>query len=110
MPSLEELRSGSGATAAPKCTLCEKSVYKAEELKALDRVWHKSCFTCGAGKDNGCKKSLSIMAGYAEHVEDGMTYPFCQGCYNKNYAPHLTNASLGTSANLHSDAQNTTET
>ncbi|XP_003742819.1 LIM and SH3 domain protein Lasp [Galendromus occidentalis] len=29
-----------------KCARCEKSVYPTEELKCLDKVWHKICFKC----------------------------------------------------------------
>lgn len=29
-----------------KCAKCEKVVYPAEELKCLDKVWHKMCFKC----------------------------------------------------------------
>ncbi|ESO86812.1 hypothetical protein LOTGIDRAFT_128533 [Lottia gigantea] len=29
-----------------KCARCEKTVYPTEEIKCLDRVWHKFCFKC----------------------------------------------------------------
>ncbi|XP_017784252.1 PREDICTED: LIM and SH3 domain protein F42H10.3 [Nicrophorus vespilloides] len=29
-----------------KCARCEKTVYPTEELKCLDKVWHKICFKC----------------------------------------------------------------
>lgn len=29
-----------------KCGKCEKTVYPAEELKCLDKTWHKNCFRC----------------------------------------------------------------
>ncbi|CAG0894739.1 unnamed protein product [Darwinula stevensoni] len=29
-----------------KCARCEKTVYPLEELKCLDKVWHKLCFKC----------------------------------------------------------------
>uniref|UniRef100_A0A0B7B8F0 LIM zinc-binding domain-containing protein n=1 Tax=Arion vulgaris TaxID=1028688 RepID=A0A0B7B8F0_9EUPU len=29
-----------------KCAKCQKIVYPTEELKCLDKVWHKSCFKC----------------------------------------------------------------
>jgi len=32
--------------APKKCFKCEKLVYPVEELKCLDKVWHKSCFKC----------------------------------------------------------------
>eukprot|EP00049_Salpingoeca_infusionum_P017312 m.352516 g.352516 ORF g.352516 m.352516 type:complete len:395 (+) comp16544_c0_seq1:389-1573(+) len=30
----------------PKCARCEKSVYVTEQLKCLDKLWHKACFRC----------------------------------------------------------------
>ncbi|CAG7726872.1 unnamed protein product [Allacma fusca] len=30
----------------PQCSRCNKSVYPLEELKCLDKVWHKGCFRC----------------------------------------------------------------
>lgn len=29
-----------------KCSRCEKTVYPLEELKCLDKIWHKLCFKC----------------------------------------------------------------
>ena len=35
---------------APKCSVCQKTVYKMEEVSAVGRIWHSNCFTCGGGK------------------------------------------------------------
>lgn len=29
-----------------RCSKCEKTVYPTEELKCLDKIWHKACFKC----------------------------------------------------------------
>ena len=29
-----------------KCAKCDKQVYPIEELKCLDKIWHKNCFRC----------------------------------------------------------------
>ncbi|XP_076309041.1 LIM and SH3 domain protein F42H10.3-like isoform X2 [Tachypleus tridentatus] len=31
---------------AKRCARCEKIVYPLEELKCLDKIWHKGCFKC----------------------------------------------------------------
>ncbi|KAF2363446.1 Zinc finger LIM-type [Trinorchestia longiramus] len=38
-----------------RCARCEKTVYPIEELKCLDKVWHKSCFKC-----QECNMTLSM--------------------------------------------------
>ncbi|GLV36396.1 lasp [Carabus blaptoides fortunei] len=37
------------------CARCEKTVYPTEELKCLDKVWHKGCFKC-----QGCAMTLNM--------------------------------------------------
>ena len=44
-------KGGFVAPVAPKCWICDKSVYKMEEVKAISKTWHKICFVCG-GKHN----------------------------------------------------------
>ena len=29
-----------------KCAACGKTVYPVEELKCLEKIWHKACFKC----------------------------------------------------------------
>nr|CAD7439293.1 unnamed protein product [Timema bartmani] len=38
-----------------KCARCEKTVYPIEELKCLDKIWHKQCFRC-----NECNMTLNM--------------------------------------------------
>ena len=47
---------------------------------ALNKIWHNTCFTCGAGdKDGaGCKRTLK-RDGYVDHGDS----PFCNPCYDK---------------------------
>ncbi|CAE7540658.1 Mlp84B [Symbiodinium necroappetens] len=65
------------AVAAPKCPACSKSVYAAEEVKALDHSWHPLCFCCKA-----CGKSLR-GGNYKDH--DGN--PYCEADYHKLFGP-----------------------
>ncbi|CAH1106080.1 unnamed protein product [Psylliodes chrysocephalus] len=44
-----------------KCGRCEKTVYPTEELKCLDKVWHKLCFKC---KDCGMALNMRNYKGY----------------------------------------------
>ncbi|KAH0549368.1 LIM and SH3 domain protein F42H10.3 isoform X1 [Cotesia glomerata] len=37
------------------CARCEKTVYPIEELKCLDKIWHKQCFKC-----QGCNMTLNM--------------------------------------------------
>ena len=68
---------------APKCTVCDKSVFLAEKVQAVDRIWHKGCFTCGGTSDEGaCGKKLTLDA-YLSHGCD----PFCKTCHMRLFGP-----------------------
>ncbi|CAJ1368418.1 unnamed protein product [Effrenium voratum] len=65
------------AMAAPKCAACGKSVYAAEEVKALDRSWHQLCFCCTA-----CGKSLR-----GGQYKDHEGQPYCEADHKKLFGP-----------------------
>jgi len=61
----------------PSCARCGKSVYLAEQVKAIGKLWHKACLRCsecGTTLDSG---RLS--------ERDGS--PFCNRCYGKLHGP-----------------------
>jgi hypothetical protein len=72
------------STGSNKCPICAKSVYKMEEILALSRTWHKTCFCCGAGSadSNGCGRTLT-RDGYSDHDN----VPYCNACYGRLYRP-----------------------
>ncbi|KAF6213634.1 hypothetical protein GE061_011355 [Apolygus lucorum] len=51
-----------------KCARCDKTVYLFEELKCLDKVWHKQCFKC-----KECNMTLN-MRNYKGFNKD----PYCE--------------------------------
>jgi hypothetical protein len=80
-------------TENPKCCVCAKSVFFKEELKAIGRIYHVSCFTCGGGKSDtqGCKKTLK-RDGYLDHDSQ----PYCNACYGKLFKPKGFGSTLST--------------
>jgi len=54
-----------------KCAKCGKTVYPTEELKALDKVWHKFCFKCDT-----CGMTLN-MKNYKGYEK----IPYCNAHY-----------------------------
>lgn len=40
----------------PQCGVCHKNVYKAEEIKAISKSWHKECFKC-----QRCERQLDLI-------------------------------------------------
>lgn len=76
---------------ANKCHVCDKTMYKMEEIIAVGHIWHDKCFTCGgkAFPDAGCRCVLR-RDGYLDH--DGE--PFCQACYSKHYRPKGFNSGV----------------
>jgi peroxiredoxin len=65
-----------------KCCICEKTVYAVEEVSALGRIWHKSCFKCGGSTGLGCGRTV-VIGQYLDHDKE----PFCSACYNKTFKP-----------------------
>lgn len=62
---------------APKCANCNKSVYKAEELRAANKTFHKLCFKCTA-----CNKLLET-----NNLTEHQGNVFCRNCYAKSFGP-----------------------
>jgi len=73
--------------ASKKCCVCDKTVYKMEEIIAIGRLWHDKCFTCGGHGTQGCRKVLT-RDGYSDHEGE----PFCNACYSKLFRPKGFNA------------------
>ncbi|CAK9303995.1 unnamed protein product [Gordionus sp. m RMFG-2023] len=58
------------------CARCEKVVYPMEELRALDKIYHKNCFRC---TECGCTLNLKNYKGYTK-------MPYCNAHYPKDKA------------------------
>lgn len=67
---------------ANKCYICEKTVYKTEEVIAVGHCWHANCFTCGGSNTDGCKRTLR-RDGYTDHNSQ----PYCNACSSKLFKP-----------------------
>lgn len=61
------------------CRLCDKIVYKMEEIKAQNSIWHSHCFKC-----DQCGKQLSVDT-YQSH--EGTLY--CKPHYKLLFAPKV---------------------
>lgn len=59
------------------CPRCDKRAYFAEEIIAMGKHWHKSCFTCA-----NCKKRLDSRT-----CTDREGEAFCNICYKRMFGP-----------------------
>ncbi|KAJ7233386.1 hypothetical protein C8J57DRAFT_1382287 [Mycena rebaudengoi] len=59
----------------PACAKCGKSVYFAEQVKAVSKIWHKLCLRC-----TECNSSLD-----SNRLRDHDGDPFCGRCHSKLY-------------------------
>uniref|UniRef100_H2ZJQ5 LIM zinc-binding domain-containing protein n=1 Tax=Ciona savignyi TaxID=51511 RepID=H2ZJQ5_CIOSA len=55
----------------PSCARCKKTVYPVEKLNCLDKIWHKSCFSC---EICGIKLCMTTYKGYNK-------LPYCNTHY-----------------------------
>ncbi|XP_064471797.1 LIM and SH3 domain protein F42H10.3-like isoform X5 [Ornithodoros turicata] len=46
-----------------RCARCEKTVYPLEELKCLDKIWHKGCFKC---QECGMTLNMKTYKGFSK--------------------------------------------
>lgn len=75
-PNSSPSRWGGGGT---KCNRCEKTVYFAEETKAVGKTWHKACLRC-----TECNKTLD-----PGRLSDRDGAPHCNPCYTKLYGAQI---------------------
>ncbi|KAI0087600.1 hypothetical protein BDY19DRAFT_954531, partial [Irpex rosettiformis] len=61
----------------PVCPKCQKTVYFAEQVKAIGKTYHRNCLRC-----TGCNTSLDSSK-LTERDGD----PYCKHCYGKRYGP-----------------------
>jgi hypothetical protein len=67
---------GTSSSAEPKCGGCGNAL-SGSAVKALDRTWHRECFSC-----TKCKKSL-LQGGF---VEDDNKNPLCGDCFDEQFS------------------------
>eukprot|EP01027_Heterolobosea_sp_BB2_P006797 GEZU01010212.1.p2 GENE.GEZU01010212.1~~GEZU01010212.1.p2 ORF type:complete len:168 (-),score=38.31 GEZU01010212.1:834-1283(-) len=60
-----------------KCAGCGQVVYFAEQIKALDKYWHKRCLKCIT-----CAKVLALGS-FSENNGN----PYCKSCYASVHGP-----------------------
>lgn len=69
------------------CPRCSKTVYSAEEVKAIGKSFHKRCYTCA-----NCKSSINAGR-YSEH--EGEIYD--NNCYQRLFGPKgISTATIST--------------
>jgi len=61
----------------PQCPGCNKSVYFAEQVKAIGKTWHKECLRCSE-----CSTFLD-----SSRLTEKDGNPLCRRCYNKLHGP-----------------------
>lgn len=59
-----------------QCAKCSRTVYKAEELKCLDKSWHRHCFKC---TECGMTLTLKTYKGYNKQPYCNAHYPQLKG-------------------------------
>ncbi|XP_052248930.1 cysteine and glycine-rich protein 1-like [Dreissena polymorpha] len=76
-PILERNGGGGKLGGGDSCPRCNKTVYFAEEVRAVGRKWHKMCLQCAK-----CNKILDSTS-CADHEGE----VFCKACHGKMFGP-----------------------
>ncbi|KAF7300243.1 Cysteine and glycine-rich protein 3 [Mycena kentingensis (nom. inval.)] len=63
----------------PKCARCTKTVYFAEQVKAVGKIYHKGCLRCVRVECNALLDS--------NRLRDHLNEPVCVNCHTKLYGP-----------------------
>ncbi|XP_039747806.1 LIM and SH3 domain protein Lasp-like isoform X2 [Pararge aegeria] len=74
------------------CARCEKTVYPTEELKCLDKTWHKGCFKC---QECGMTLNMRTYKGYGKR-------PYCE-----SHVPKAKHTTMAETPELKRIAENT---
>ncbi|XP_022114222.1 LIM and SH3 domain protein Lasp isoform X2 [Pieris rapae] len=74
------------------CARCVKTVYPTEELKCLDKVWHKGCFKC---QECGMTLNMRTYKGYGK-------LPYCE-----SHVPKAKHTTMAETPELRRIAENT---
>lgn len=74
------------------CARCEKTVYPIEELKCLDKIWHKGCFKC---QECGMTLNMKTYKGYGK-------LPYCE-----SHVPKAKHTTMAETPELKRIAENT---
>ncbi|KAL5963182.1 LIM and SH3 domain protein 1 [Taenia solium] len=76
-----------------ECGACGKTVYPTEELRCLDKLWHKSCFRCQV-----CKKILGIhnFKGHGGKPYCNVHYPLSKSFTQVSDTPEMQQVAINT--------------
>ena len=74
------------------CSRCEKTVYPLEELKCLDKLWHKQCFKC---QECGMTLNMKTYKGYNKQ-------PYCNA-----HCPQAKHTAVADTPEIRRLAENT---
>ncbi|CAL1274240.1 unnamed protein product [Larinioides sclopetarius] len=77
---------------AKRCSRCEKTVYPLEELKCLDKLWHKQCFKC---QECGMTLNMKTYKGYNKQ-------PYCNA-----HCPQAKHTAVADTPEIRRLAENT---
>eukprot|EP00456_Euglypha_rotunda_P012767 TRINITY_DN1368_c0_g1_i27.p1 TRINITY_DN1368_c0_g1~~TRINITY_DN1368_c0_g1_i27.p1 ORF type:complete len:108 (+),score=16.81 TRINITY_DN1368_c0_g1_i27:109-432(+) len=87
------------STSTEKCPRCGKSVFSAEEVKAVGKRYHEDCFKCA-----NCKSSLTPI-----DVQDRDNEVYCRKCYGLLFGPTGFRGGAAASGGYVADTTKTSE-